>query len=183
VRMEEEELLTISEASEFLDVSIDTLRRWDKSKKLIALRKDGGTHRYYEKRELELAQSNLLKLASDWADAAGKIPDEYYCQNSSAFQGRLSKLQNTLLAEGREIGISSLVVAVAGEIGNNSFDHNLGNWPDLPGVFFAYDIEKGEQIRSVVNFCALTSQSKNGFIIFCGVDGTVTQMIHIIPSI
>lgn len=36
----------------------------------------------------------------------------------------------------------SLVVAVAGEIGNNSFDHNLGNWPDTPGVFFGYDIAK-----------------------------------------
>jgi len=33
-------------------------------------------------------------------------------------------------------------VAVAGEIGNNSFDHNLGNWPDVPGIFFAYDTQK-----------------------------------------
>lgn len=30
----------------------------------------------------------------------------------------------------------------AGEIGNNSFDHNLGNWPDVPGIFFAYDLNK-----------------------------------------
>ena len=36
----------------------------------------------------------------------------------------------------------SLVVAVAGEIGNNSFDHNLGNWPDIAGIFFAYDVNK-----------------------------------------
>ena len=33
---------------------------------------------------------------------------------------------------------TSLVTAIAGEIGNNSFDHNLGNWPDIPGVFFSY---------------------------------------------
>ena len=33
-----------------------------------------------------------------------------------------------------------MIVSVAGEIGNNSFDHNLGNWPDVPGVFFGYDI-------------------------------------------
>jgi hypothetical protein len=38
--------------------------------------------------------------------------------------------------------IFPLIVAVAGEIGNNSFDHNLGNWPDTPGIFFAYDIHK-----------------------------------------
>ena len=30
-------------------------------------------------------------------------------------------------------------VAVAGEIGNNSFDHNLGNWADMIGIFFYYD--------------------------------------------
>ena len=34
----------------------------------------------------------------------------------------------------------SLLSAVAGEIGNNSFDHNLGNWPDIPGIFFSYDM-------------------------------------------
>ena len=38
------------------------------------------------------------------------------------------------------IEVVSLVTAVAGEIGNNSFDHNLGNWPDIPGVFFSYSI-------------------------------------------
>lgn len=35
----------------------------------------------------------------------------------------------------------SLVTAVAGEIGNNSFDHNLGNWPDVTGIFFSYDMK------------------------------------------
>jgi len=39
--------------------------------------------------------------------------------------------------------LSSLIVAITGEIGNNSFDHNLGKWPDEPGVFFGYDIAKG----------------------------------------
>ena len=37
----------------------------------------------------------------------------------------------------------SLIVLVAGEIGDNSFAHNLGKWPDTPGVFFGYDISKG----------------------------------------
>ena len=36
----------------------------------------------------------------------------------------------------------SLVVSIAGEIGNNSFDHNLGQWPDTPGIFFGYDLNK-----------------------------------------
>ena len=29
-------------------------------------------------------------------------------------------------------------------MGNNSFDHNLGNWPDVMGVFFAYTIADGK---------------------------------------
>jgi hypothetical protein len=36
----------------------------------------------------------------------------------------------------------SLLTSVAGEIGNNSYDHNLGQWPDIPGIFFAYDLNK-----------------------------------------
>jgi hypothetical protein len=36
----------------------------------------------------------------------------------------------------------SLIIAVTGEIGNNSFDHNIGKWPDAPGIFFGYDINK-----------------------------------------
>ena len=35
-----------------------------------------------------------------------------------------------------------LIVAIVGEIGNNSFDHNLGNWPDISGIFFSYDTNK-----------------------------------------
>ncbi|MEK7470448.1 MAG: hypothetical protein AAB622_00365 [Patescibacteria group bacterium] len=26
-------------------------------------------------------------------------------------------------------------------IGNNSFDHNLGNWPDIGGVLFSYNLQ------------------------------------------
>ena len=36
----------------------------------------------------------------------------------------------------------SLIVLVAGEIGDNSFAHNLGKWPDIPGIFFGYDLQK-----------------------------------------
>ena len=37
----------------------------------------------------------------------------------------------------------SLIVLVTGEIGDNSFAHNLGKWPDTPGIFFGYDVQKG----------------------------------------
>ncbi len=137
------ELLTIREASEFLGISIDTLRRWDKSGKLMATRKEGGTHRYYAKEDLELFVSDLSKLANAWVLSGGDIPSEFYCSNSADFQARLLKMQDLLIASKKVDKIFSLIVAVAGEIGNNSFDHNLGNWPDIPGVFFGYDIHKG----------------------------------------
>ena len=59
------------------------------------------------------------------------------------------------------IGMASrqaTVTAVTGEIGNNSFDHNLGNWPNVPGVFFAHNAtrrhvilaDRGVGIRSTL---------------------------------
>lgn len=36
----------------------------------------------------------------------------------------------------------SLITLVTGEIGDNSFAHNLGKWPDTPGIFFGYDLTK-----------------------------------------
>lgn len=138
----EEELLTISEAAKILGISQDTLRRWDKSGKLVAVRKDGGTHRYYTKKNLELVGSDLLKIAHDWASAGGEISTSWYCSNSATFQSRLIKVQDALLREDHTKDTFSLIVSMAGEIGNNSFDHNLGQWPDVPGIFFGYDVQK-----------------------------------------
>ncbi|MFH1648886.1 MAG: hypothetical protein ABIA11_04155, partial [Patescibacteria group bacterium] len=58
------------------------------------------------------------------------------------FKGRLSKLQSALekLQDLKEY--YPLIVAIVGEIGNNSFDHNLGNWPDIAGILFSYDVNK-----------------------------------------
>jgi len=138
----EEKLLTITEAAEILGVSVDTLRRWDKSGKLVAIRKEGGTHRYYRQSDLEIFASDLVKLAHDWTNDGMELPVTFYCSNSSIFQARLAKMQDALMRSGTFDFILPLIVAVAGEIGNNSFDHNLGRWPDIPGIFFGYDIGK-----------------------------------------
>lgn len=138
----DKELLTITEAAEFLGVSIDTLRRWDKSGKLVATRKNGGTHRYYRKEDLEVFSSDLIKLGSSWAISSKKIPDDFYCPDRDVFQARLLRMQNELLAIGKDPGFVSFIGSIVGEIGTNSYDHNLGNWPDVPGVFFGYDIHK-----------------------------------------
>lgn len=45
-------LLSIGQASEYLGVSIDTLRRWEKKGKITSYRSPGG-HRYFKKNELD----------------------------------------------------------------------------------------------------------------------------------
>ncbi|PIT94003.1 hypothetical protein COU00_01275 [Candidatus Falkowbacteria bacterium CG10_big_fil_rev_8_21_14_0_10_43_11] len=138
-----EELLTITQASEILGVSLDTLRRWDKSGKLVAIKKDGGTHRYYREKDLEIFASDLMKFASEWIQDGVEFPGTFYCSTSSIFNARLTKMQNALMQKPGFEKLYSLIVLVAGEIGDNSFAHNLGKWPDTAGIFFGYDLAKG----------------------------------------
>ena len=138
----EEKLLTITQAAEILGVSLDTLRRWDKSGKLAAIKKEGGTHRYYRENDLEIFASDLMKFASEWIRDGVKFPGSFYCQTSSIFNARLTKMQNTLMQKSGFEKLYSLIVLIAGEIGDNSFAHNLGKWPDTAGIFFGYDLEK-----------------------------------------
>lgn len=143
-----DELIPIGEAAEMLGVSIDTLRRWDENGLFPSLRDTPTSNRRYSKKAIETYLNNLLQLATDWISSGIEIPSIYYCENSSVFQARLQRMQNELAKiDNEEIKkIFPLVVAVAGEIGNNSFDHNLGNWPDIPGIFFGYDINKRQVI-------------------------------------
>lgn len=138
----EEKLLTITQAAEILGVSLDTLRRWDKSGKLVAIKKEGGTHRYYRENDLEIFASDLMKFASEWIQDGIEFPGTFYCSTSSIFNARLTKMQNTLIQKPGFEKLYSLIVLIAGEIGDNSFAHNLGKWPDTAGIFFGYDLEK-----------------------------------------
>jgi hypothetical protein len=137
------EHLSISEAAKKLNISIDTLRRWDKTGKIRSIRKSKSSHRYYKKTEIFKHSSPEFKQAYVWAKSSEqKEPDKlYYCQNSAIFQAKLSKLAVLLNANSGFRAIAPLLLAVAGEIGNNSFDHNLGSWPDVPGIFFGYDLK------------------------------------------
>ena len=89
---------------------------------------------------------DLFKLARNWmlSDIGIDLPSGFYCSDISVFQARLIKLENELGKMKRLGKTFPLISAIVGEIGNNSFDHNLGNWPDIPGIFFSYDIKKGE---------------------------------------
>lgn len=137
-----EELLTISQAAEYLGVSQMTLRRWDESGKLVAIRKEGGVHRYYKQKDLEIFSSDLFSLASEWINENVEFPSRFYCPTSPIFQARLSKMEHVLMQKPGFDKLFSLIVLIAGEIGDNSFAHNLGKWPDTSGIFFGYDLDK-----------------------------------------
>ena len=139
------ESITIGQASKIIGISIQTLRRWDDTGKLSSVRRTKTGHRYYKREDIENYNiKDLFKLAKIWIkDDLGFQPrQDFYCSDSSVFQARLSRMENELGKIKELSTIFPLIVAVAGEIGNNSFDHNLGNWPDIAGIFFAYDLNK-----------------------------------------
>ena len=134
-------LLTISKTAKLLRVSIDTLRRWDKRGKFSSVRTSTGGNRYYRKFDVDLFIKNPVAMMQNWVTSKTPYePDQqYYCKTRDIFQARLEHFQSELLKD-VNIKYSSLVSAITGEIGNNSFDHNLGNWPDILGIYFSYSL-------------------------------------------
>ena len=147
-------LLTISQAAKILGVSIQTLRRWDESDKLSPFNRKAFNHRCYLKNDIEnyiknnIKELDLFKMARNWVvnDAETEPFSDFYCPDISVFQARLTKMEKELGEIKRLSKIFPLISAITGGIGNNSFDHNLGNWPDTPGIFFVWDLNKGKII-------------------------------------
>lgn len=135
--------ISIGKTAQMLGVSIDTLRRWDIAGRLKPIRSSPRGHRYYLQSDIEefLHEKHVVSWAQQWVTAhrAMEPASTMYCQTRDVFQARLEQFQSKLTRIA-SIETVSLITAVAGEIGNNSFDHNLGNWPDIPGIFFAYAI-------------------------------------------
>jgi hypothetical protein len=76
-------------------------------------------------------QRSLAWATADEAPAMGGLS---HCETRDVFNARLERLrsrQKEVMAGER----ADLVSAVVAEIGGNSFDHNLGQWRDLPGVY------------------------------------------------
>lgn len=136
-------LLSIGQAAKLLGVSIDTLRRWDASGRLRSIRSGPRGHRFFKSADIEYYLQEVDIIARNWAEStiAFEPNPEVYCQTRDIFQARLEKFQSVLIKIAA-IETVSLITAIAGEIGNNSFDHNLGNWPDITGIFFSFDINK-----------------------------------------
>ena len=140
-------LVSIGKAAQMFGVSIDTLRRWDIAGRLRSIRSSPRGHRYYSQSDIEQYLQDVDAIARRWAQASQAIEpkQEVYCQTRDVFQARLEQFQ-AKLSRITPLTTVSLVTAVAGEIGNNSFDHNLGNWPDIPGIFFSYNIRSRKAV-------------------------------------
>lgn len=97
---------------------------------------------------------NRENLVYEWLAAKEEDMDkfgDFYCPTRDVFEGRLNKMLNELLIDKAASEDDAYILsAIAGEIGNNSFDHNLGNWPDVPGIFFAYfQARRGNKVQRV----------------------------------
>lgn len=136
-------LISIGSAARILGVSIDTLRRWDANGAFRAIRSGPRGNRYYTRADIDHFMMDAKVIARQWAEAshAHEPIRESYCQTRDVFQARLETFQSKL-SRSMPIKVVSLATAIVGEIGNNSFDHNLGNWPDIAGVFFSYDLRR-----------------------------------------
>ena len=56
--------MTVSEAADYLGVSAETLRRWDRNGKLVAARRPGSTRRYYARQDLAALHLDYVRAGT-----------------------------------------------------------------------------------------------------------------------
>ena len=128
------ELLGVSRIAVFKRIKSGSIKATKVGRNFVIFKKDVG--------EFEALLSELFTSAKAWALSGRQFSEKWYCQTSAVFQARLVKMENFLFKVKYKNKLFSLLTSIAGEIGNNSFDHNLGQWPDTPGIFFGYDLLK-----------------------------------------
>lgn len=83
-----------------------------------------------------------LLTSVEWTLSGTGSASKDICHTRDIFEARLDSFfisitkKNILLTN--EV---ALLTACLGEIGNNTFDHNLGQWRDIPGCLFDYEIK------------------------------------------
>lgn len=85
-----------------------------------------------------IARGRTWVLAS--SDRVPHDPDEH-CATRDVFTGRLDHARILLERATAFQMIASELIAAVGEIGNNAFDHNIGQWRDVPGCWFGWTLE------------------------------------------
>jgi molybdopterin converting factor small subunit len=122
------------------------LRRLQEQRKIYKIGKPPKV-KYYA----YINMDNKLKAEEgvfNWAVSGGSqyINSDIFCFSRDIFQARIDHLISSLKTIIKNDDLVYLLAAVAGEIGNNSFDHNLGHWRDAPGVYFKLELSEREII-------------------------------------
>jgi len=81
----------------------------------------------------------LVQEAMLWSAEANKPPPlsaGQWCATKDTLRARIDSLTIRLLHQNVAEDRVRLFDAVLSEIGSNSFDHNIGQWRDTPGVLF-----------------------------------------------
>lgn len=76
-------------------------------------------------------------MAVNWLKNKPVDSTECFCDTRDIFQAKLEMMLLELLNLNLPEQVAYDITSIVGEIGNNSFDHNLGNWPKEIGIFFA----------------------------------------------
>lgn len=80
------------------------------------------------------------------------IQEIYHCPTKDIFGGRLGKFLMMYQNFGLNDSQAQYMTAILGEVGNNVFDHNLGNWPlDVTGaIIFGQRFPKKKELEIIV---------------------------------
>jgi hypothetical protein len=90
---------------------------------------------------------NIQTILQWYQNSGCSTVSEYYCGTRDVFEGRLSKVAQIAQKNlGMTENESFLMTAVIGEVGNNSYDHNLGHWAYEPGLHYGVWCQNGELI-------------------------------------
>jgi hypothetical protein len=120
------------------------LQKLVQTKKLVKIGKPPKVLYYYPN---NMNHGEKQNSAANWALTGDRqlLDPDWLCPTRDVFQARQEKLLKNLRGLLPENSLY-LLVGAAGEIGNNSFDHNLGSWRDTAGVLFSLDEKKREII-------------------------------------
>lgn len=142
----ESQYIPIGKAAKLIGVTPMTLRRWEKTGKIKPIRTPTNRRLYSKDQILSISSKSIAGLARNWTanPSAGEPQKHYHCPTRDIFQARLDKMLRELLRSPIAPDDAYIISAISGEIGNNSFDHNLGNWPGVMGVFFGYTVDEGK---------------------------------------
>lgn len=86
-----------------------------------------------------------FEKAKEWLrlpNGDGFLSEQEHCPTRDVFQARLDKVRLTFESNPNDnLDIIYPLIAIIGEIGNNAYDHNLGNWRDVMGIYFDVDFD------------------------------------------